>query len=217
MTENMVSRRGVWLGLTAAVGLTVAAFAAGGAGADAARAPVTGQAAPTFTGTTATGATLNLADLRGKTVVLEWTNDGCPFVQKHYENSGTMPTLIDDAQADGVVWVSVISSAPGKQGHLDGPGALAKATARNASPDHIVLDPTGVIGRAYNARTTPHMFIIDGTGTLRYQGGIDSNRSPSADVIPTSTPYVRDALTALKNGTAITNTDTTPYGCSVKY
>ena len=175
------------------------------------------QAAPGFTATTADGKTLSLESLRGKTVVLEWSNHQCPFVKKHYDKSHNIPTLQKDAAADGVVWVQVLSSAPGKQGHVDGATALELNKQRGAVPSYVVLDPTGSIGKLYEAQTTPHLYIIDKSGTLVYKGGIDSIQSNKAEDISKATPYVRDALNAIKAGNAVPTAVTQPYGCSVKY
>ncbi|MDP9141681.1 MAG: redoxin domain-containing protein [Pseudomonadota bacterium] len=174
-----------------------------------------GQAAPAFTASNSNGGTTSLADLKGKFVVLEWTNDGCPFVQKHY--SGNMQGLQKDATDKGAVWLSVISSAPGKQGNVDAKGANALSASRKAHPSQVLLDPAGDLGQLYGAKTTPHMFIINPEGTLIYAGGIDSIASADADDIPKATPYVRLGLTEAMAGKAITHPVTTPYGCSVKY
>ena len=189
--------------------LTVAAFAAG-ASADA----VPGQPAPAFTGQTASGETVSLSDLAGRTVVLEWTNHDCPYVRRHYQ--GGMQGLQSAAAEDGVVWIQVISSAPGEQGHVDAATALALNEERGAPAAHTILDPEGTIGRAYDARTTPHMYVIDGAGVLQYAGGIDDIPRPRADS-PAPTPYVAMALDAVAAGRAPDPAATAPYGCSVKY
>lgn len=139
----------------------------------------TGAQAPAFSVTDATGATRTLDEFRGRLVVLEWTNNGCPYVRKHYD-SGNMQTLQREATADGVVWLQVISSAPGEQGYLDGPGALARVQTDNAAPTATLLDPTGVMGHAYGARNTPQMFIISPEGRVLYQGAIDDRPSARA-------------------------------------
>lgn len=196
-------------GVLAAAALTIAAFAAQ-ATADA----IPGQPAPDFTGQTAAGETLSLADLSGRTVVLEWTNHGCPYVVRHY--GGAMQALQATAAEDGVVWVQVISSAPGEQGHVDGAAALALNEERGAAPAYTLLDPEGVIGRAYDARTTPHMYVIDADGVLQYAGGIDDQARPR-DGDPAPTPYVSLALESLAAGETPDPAATRPYGCSVKY
>ena len=142
-------------------------------------APQVGETAPDFTGETSTGETISLSDFAGQMVILEWTNDGCPFVQKHY-NSGNMQSLQRRVTAEDIVWVSIISSAPGEQGYATADEANALTEDRNAHPSYVVLDPSGEIGQLYSAQTTPHMFVIDSEQTLQYAGAIDS--------IPTANP-----------------------------
>lgn len=175
-----------------------------------------GQPAPLFTGTDSQGRTISLEDYHGQVVVLEWTNHDCPFVRRHY-GSGTMQTLQKHAIDDGVVWLSVISSAPGEQGYVSRDEAEALSNQRGASPTAVILDPDGHIGRTYDAKTTPHMFVIDGSGVLVYAGAIDDQpRNFRADPT-TATNYVREALLALKEGRPVPTPVTRPYGCSVKY
>jgi len=162
----------------------------------------------------------NLADYAGKTVVLEWTNHGCPYVKKHYNtdyDGGNMQNLQKAAAADDVVWLSVISSAMGKQGYVSGARADELTTTRGAAPAAVLMDPAGEMGRYFSAKTTPHMYIIDPAQTLVYQGAIDSNRSARPATIAGATNYVTEALTALKSGVPIAISETAPYGCSVKY
>jgi len=182
----------------------------------AAAAPSVGEPAPSFSTTDSRGKTVALGDFAGKYVVLEWTNDGCPFVQKHY-SSGNMQALQKDATDDGAVWLSVISSAPGKQGHVDGAGADALTRSRDAHPTHVLLDESGDVGRLYGAKTTPHMFIVDPKGTLIYAGGIDSIPSADPADIPKAKPYVKLALAEAMAGKPVSEAVTKPYGCSVKY
>jgi len=166
------------------------------------------------------GITHNLADFAGKTVVLEWTNHGCPYVVKHYNPShegGNMQNLQKAAAKDDIVWLTVISSAPGKQGYVDGQGANALTETRSANPSAVVLDASGDLGRTFSAKTTPHMYIIDPSQTLVYQGAIDSKKSTNPADISGATNYVTEALTALKTGQPIAEAETKPYGCSVKY
>ncbi|MGJ3230224.1 MAG: redoxin domain-containing protein [Oceanicaulis sp.] len=196
-------------GVFAASALTLAAFALE-ARADA----VPGEAAPAFTGLTAAGETISLSDFAGQTVVLEWTNHGCPYVVRHY--GGNMQALQTAAAEDGVVWIQVISSAPGEQGHVDAATALSLNEERGAAPAHTILDPEGVIGRAYDARTTPHMYVIDGAGVLQYAGGIDDQPRPR-EGDPAPIPYVTQALDAVAEGRMPDPAATMPYGCSVKY
>ena len=175
-----------------------------------------GEPAPDFEGVDTQGVTHRLADYRGKTVVLEWTNHDCPYVRKHY-SAGNMQAQQQEAAAQGVVWLSIISSAPGKQGHVTPAQADELTRSRQAAPQAVILDPDGKIGRAYSAKTTPHMYIIDPSGTLVYMGGIDNNASPNADDIPAARQHVRVALQELAAGKPISESVTRPYGCSVKY
>lgn len=179
-------------------------------------APQINQPAPDFTAQTANGETLELASLRGQVVVLEWTNHDCPFVRKHYE-SANMQSLQKEAIAKDVVWLQVISSAPGKQGHVDGPTAVQLNEERGAAATQTLLDPSGEIGQLYGAQTTPHMYIIDPEGTLVYMGGIDSIPSRDAADIPQAVNYVREALAAVESGQPVPNAVTRPYGCAVHY
>ncbi len=174
------------------------------------------QPAPLFAGLDATGKTIELKSLRGKTVILEWTNHDCPFVIKHY-SSGNIPQLQKDAVAKGIVWLQIISSAPGKQGYVDGATALKLNTERGATPSAVILDPDGKIGRLYGAQTTPHMYIVTPDGTLVYKGGIDSIPSAKKEDLAKAENYVRTALAALEAGKKVANPSTRPYGCTVKY
>jgi len=178
--------------------------------------PEAGQPAPDFEVVDTNGETVSLSQLKGKTVVLEWTNHECPFVVKHY-GSGNMQTLQKEAVADNVVWVSVISSGEGKQGYVDAAKANQLSSERDASPSHILLDPTGELGHLYAAKTTPHMFVINAQGQLAYMGGIDSKASADPADIASATNYVRSALTEIKGGKPVTTSTSRPYGCSVKY
>ena len=178
--------------------------------------PVVGEKAPAFTLTDTYGVAHSLSEFAGKTVVLEWTNDQCPFVQKHY-NSGNMQGLQKQYTEDGVIWLSIISSAAGKQGYVTAEDANTLTKERNASPSYVLFDESGDVGRLYDARTTPHMYIIDGDGKLQYNGAIDSIKSADKADIPKATNYVSQALTELKSGSVISNPLTKPYGCSIKY
>ncbi len=178
--------------------------------------PQIGQPAPEFKAVDSHGKTHNLSDFKGSIVVLEWTNHDCPFVQKHY-SSGNMQALQKEATANQVVWLSVISSAPGKQGHVSATEANELTTARNAAPTAVLLDPEGTVGKLYGARTTPHMYVIDKEGILVYMGGIDDIPSADPSDIPKSTNYVRAALKAMNEGKPIEVASSRPYGCSVKY
>lgn len=214
----MINRRNLSLaaGMAAAVALTAGALIASTAQADSAVAP--GKQAPAFTATDSYGATVSLADFAGRTVVLEWTNDGCPFVSKHYANPpANMQTLQKEAAASGAVWLTVISSAPGRQGYADGPRANALTSSRGAVPSHFLLDPDGILGRLYKAKTTPQIFIIGADGKLAYQGAIDSIASANVTDIAPAENFVREALASLAAGEPVEVATTKPYGCSVKY
>ena len=150
-------------------------------------------------------------------MVLEWTNHQCPYVVKHYEKSGNIPKLQKEATEDGIVWLQVISSAPGKQGHVDGATALQLNKDRGAAPSDVILDADGSIGKLYAAQTSPHLFIINPEGVLEYKGGIDSIKSAKEEDIPKATNYVREALGALSAGQKVPHPSTAPYGCSIKY
>ncbi|MFM9863932.1 MAG: thioredoxin family protein [Micropepsaceae bacterium] len=179
-------------------------------------APIVGKPAPSFTAVDSNGKTHSLASFKGKTVVLEWTNDGCPYVKKHY-GSGNMQKLQQEITAAGGVWLSIISSAPGKQGHVTGAEANQLTAKHKAQPTAVLLDPAGAIGRSYEAQTTPHMFVIDPTGNVRYMGAIDDQPSTEAATITTARNYVREAFKAVSTGGKVAETATDPYGCSVKY
>lgn len=176
-----------------------------------------GTAAPDFSLLDAQGKSRSLAEFKGKTVVLEWNNPECPFVKKHYNASTNMQNQQKAANAEGVVWLSVNSGAPGKQGAMDGNAAIAKIAALQAAPSAYLIDSDGKVGRSYDAKTTPHMYVIDGSGVLRYAGAIDSNASADAADIAGATQYVSQALAELKAGKPVSTAVTKPYGCSVKY
>ena len=172
-----------------------------------------GKAAPTFSLTDSNGKAVNLEDFKGKVVVLEWTNDGCPIVKRHYK-SKNMQDLQKKYTKEGVVWLSIISSAPGKQGHVDGDKANELTKSRKASPSYVLFDPTGKVGHQYDAKTTPHMFVIDKKGVLRYDGGIDDDtRGRGVDV----KPYAAWAIDAVLAGKEVKVKTSKPYGCAVKY
>jgi hypothetical protein len=179
-------------------------------------APQIGVAAPDFTAVDSDGRTVRLADLRGKVVVLEWTNDGCPFVAKWY-GSGAMQQLQRDAAAKGAVWLSVISSAPGEQGYADGARADQLTASRQAAPAHVLLDPKGSLGHLYSAVTTPHIFVVSPDGVLAYMGGADSIASTRIEDMARAEPYAREAIDAVVSGQPVAHPVTRPYGCSVKY
>ena len=179
-------------------------------------AAVVGQAAPAFTLTDVQGKSHSLDTLMGKWVVLEWVNYDCPFVQKHYK-SGNMQALQTEYTGKGVVWLSVNSSAPGKQGNFTTAEIEAKGRERKVAYSAYLLDTDGKVGRAYDAKTTPHMYVIDPTGKLVYAGGIDDKPSTDLADVKTANNYVRAALDAAMAGKPVAVTNSQPYGCSVKY
>ena len=184
--------------------------------ASATAAPIIGQPAPDFDGTTTGDENVSLSDFAGQNVILEWTNDGCPYVQKHY-GSGNMQSLQKRTTAQDVVWLTIISSAPGQQGYVTPEEADELTTSRKAAPSHVILDPEGTIGQLYSAKTTPHMFLIDEEGVLQYAGAIDSIPSSDIDDIAHAENYVSAALTSLNKNQPVVTKQTRPYGCSVKY
>lgn len=179
-------------------------------------APTVGQPAPEFTGTDSAGNAHKLSDFKGKIVVLEWTNPGCPFVVKHYD-SGNMQKLQGEATAKDVVWLSINSSAEGKEGNQSADAANTYMKDKGSKATARILDPTGEIGKLYDSKTTPHMFVIDKEGTLVYDGAIDSDDSFKPETIAGATNYVSAALEAVEAGRPVETSKTKPYGCSVKY
>jgi peroxiredoxin len=212
MKTHALNRRDVLLlaGTTALIGATSGlirpAFAA----------PKPGLAAPAFTLSDSNGKTRSLEDYRGKTVILEWTNHLCPYVGKHY-GTGNMQALQHETTGNGVVWLTIISSAPNTQGYVDGPEANKLTADRKAVPTAVLFDPKGTVGRSYDARVTPHMYIIDAKGTLVYMGGIDDKPTTDWDDVKTATNYVRAALDDMAKGRPVANPVTRAYGCTVKY
>ena len=193
--------------LAAAALLAVPAFAA---------APEVGQAAPDFTGVDTNGNEVSLSDFRGKPVVLEWSNAECPFVVKHYD-SGNMQTLQKEATDNDVVWLTIVSSAEGKQGYTTGEEANTYMEEVKAASTARILDSSGEIGKLYDAKTTPHMFVVDEEGILVYAGAIDSDKSFKPEAIDGAENYVAAALASLEADEPIKVASTKPYGCSVKY
>jgi peroxiredoxin len=175
-----------------------------------------GEVAPDFTLTDSKGTSHKLSDFRGKLVVLEWLNHECPFVKKHY-SGGDMQKLQKEYTAKGVVWLSIISSAPGKQGHRTGPQADVDTQDKNASPTAVLLDPAGEVGQKYGAKTTPEMFVINKEGKMIYAGAIDSIKSTDSADVAKAENHVRQALDAALADKPVPTPKTTPYGCSVKY
>ena len=176
---------------------------------------VVGQSAPGFTLTDTAGKPVRLADFKGKTVVLEWNNPGCPFVRKHYQ--GNMQSLQKEAAAQGVVWLAINSTETASGDYLS-PAQLARwMQDKQAVPTATLMDEDGVVGKAYGARVTPHMYIVNAQGVLVYAGGIDSIPSSRVDDIPKATPYIRQALGEIKAGKPLSVSTSQAYGCSVKY
>jgi peroxiredoxin len=178
--------------------------------------PPVGSAAPDFSLTDAKGQTRSLSQYKGKYVVLEWFNPECPFVKKHY-GVGNMQKLQEEYTGKGVVWLSIDSSAPGLEGSLTPEQAQQKMAEWKTKQTGLLLDPDGKAGKAYGAKNTPHMFVINPDGKIIYEGAIDSKASPNPNDIPNSTNYVKVALDESMSGKPVSNPNTKPYGCSVKY
>jgi peroxiredoxin len=176
----------------------------------------TGAKAGNFRLNDASGKVVELSQFAGKTVVLEWHNPGCPFVQKHYD-SGNMQKTQAAARGQGVVWLTINSGAPGKQGYMSGAEAQKLVTTQGAKSSHYLLDPKGVVGKGYGAKTTPHMYVIAPDGTLAYQGGIDDKPTANKADIAAARNHVLAALGELKAGKQVSVKEARPYGCSVKY
>lgn len=178
----------------------------------------TGEKAPDFSlkGINSKTKDVSLSDFKGKFIVLEWLNHGCPFVKKHY-GSGNMQKLQKEFTGKDVVWLSIISSAPNKQGHVDHEGAVKEKAEKKSFASDILLDPTGVVGQLYKAKTTPHMFIINKEGNLIYQGAIDSEADADQASIPKAKNYISEALNEAISGKKVTAHTTASYGCQVKY
>lgn len=179
-------------------------------------AAVVGKPAPNFTLPDVNGKRVSLSAFRGKTVVLEWHNPVCPFVKKHY-GSGNMQKTQAAAAREGVVWLTINSSAPGKEGNMGAAEAKALLAKVGAHPSAYLLDPGGTVGHAYEAKTTPHMYVVNKAGTLVYAGGIDDKPTANPADIKGARNYVLAALSDLKAGKGISVATSRPYGCSVKY
>ena len=179
-------------------------------------APSVGQPAPDFSLRDASGKTVKLSDFRGKHVVLEWTNPGCPYVRKHYD-SGNMPATQKEALGKGVVWLAINSTEKSSHDYQEPVKLVAWLKERQSQPTALLMDEEGTAGKAYGARTTPHMYIVDPQGRLAYAGGIDSIPSSNPDDIKKAVNYVRQGLNEALAGKAISVAATRPYGCSIKY
>ena len=175
-----------------------------------------GTQAPDFKGTDSNGVTHTLSQYRGKYVVLEWANKGCPYEQKHYL-SGNMEALQKEWTSKGVIWLSILSSAPGEQGNVTPAEENQYLKTMHAAPTAAILDPTGTIGHLYQAKTTPHIFVIDPTGKLIYQGAIDDRPTTDLADVQHAHNYLNEALNAAMAGKPVPMASTRPYGCSVKY
>jgi peroxiredoxin len=195
------------------LGLLITMFAAS---APLARALPPGSTAPDFKGTDSNGVQHNLGEYRGKFVVLEWANRGCPYEQKHYK-SGNMESLQKQWTDKGVVWLSILSDGPGQQGYVTPAQENDYLKTMHASPTAALLDPTGAIGHLYDARTTPHIFVIDPNGKLIYQGALDDKPTPDPASLKTADNYLNDALNAAMAGKPVAVAVTKPYGCAVHY
>lgn len=193
------------------------AFAAAlGASASVLAAAAVGQPAPAFSAVDTSGKTVSLADFKGRTVVLEWVNPGCPYVKKHYD-SANMPATQKNAVAKGAVWLAINSTHTGASDYM-APAALAGwMKDKGAAPTATLMDADGKVGRAYGARTTPHMYVIDPKGTLAYVGAIDSKPTANPADIKTATNYVNQAVAEVVAGKPVSQPATQAYGCSVKY
>ena len=178
-----------------------------------------GETAPSFSLMNQDKQTVSLDEFRGKKVDLEWTNHDCPFVKRHYETRN-MQTLQKDMIDNEVVWLSVVSSAEGKQGYISSTQAKQLTADRDANPTHVLLDKKGEVGRLFSAKTTPHMFVIDEMGKVQYQGAIDNLGNTGAlfsTDLSRAKNYVRNAVNQLMSGEEVKDKKTRPYGCSVKY
>lgn len=209
------------MSLFASLSRRTAMFAAGAlalavAAAPAVASPKVGAQAPDFTGVDSAGKTVKLSDFKGKTVILEWTNHDCPYVKKHYR-TGNMQGLQKQTTGTGIVWLSVISSAPGEQGYVKGLEADELTSKRGAAPTKVLIDPKGEIGRLYDARTTPHMYIIKPDGVLAYKGAIDDKPTTTDADVKSALNYVQNALKQISAGKPVDPAVTRAYGCSVKY
>lgn len=178
--------------------------------------PAVGQQAPGFTLPDTHGAEHTLAQYAGDWVVLEWLNYDCPYVKKHY-SSGNIPGQQKKWADQGVVWMAVVSSAPGTQGYFEADAMNARSEKEGSNALAVLLDPEGTVGRAYDARTTPHMYVIDPDGIIRYMGGIDDKATADVEDLKTATQLTDQALTELFAGGTVSVPTSRPYGCSVKY
>ena len=179
-------------------------------------APQIGQPAPDFTLTDSNGKEHKLSDFKGKLVVLEWLNHGCPFVVKHY-SAGNMQKLQKEYTGKDVIWLSIVSSAPGKQGHMTPEATNAAITEKGAAPTAVLIDESGTVGKLYDAKRTPEMFVVNPDGVLIYAGAIDDKKSTDSADIEGAVNHVKQALDEALAGKPVSVPKTEAYGCSVKY
>ena len=207
----MINRRQLLIGSAALAGtsLIVSRHAA-------AAAATVGAPAPAFTLVSSGGPSVNLADQRGKVVVLEWTNHDCPYVRKHYETQN-MQTLQKEATGQGIVWLTIISSAPGTQGYVSAGEANELTKTRSAAPTAVLFDPTGATGKVYGATNTPHMYVVTREGVLVYAGAIDDKPTTRRGDVQGAQNYVRAALASVAAGQPVKVPVTRAYGCTIKY
>ncbi len=218
VSSKITQKLAALLVLTAALTMS-AEFAGGGfvrAASETEVAAQVGKAAPEFSLPASNGKSVDLAQYKGKLVVLEWFNHGCPFVKKHYD-SGNMQALQKEYTGKGVIWLSICSSAPGKQGFGTAEEHNAELKEFKAAPTAVLMDPDGKVGRMYGAKTTPHMFVIDKKGVLVYAGAIDDHSDPDQASIKISKSFVKEALDEILSGKTVAQASTKSYGCSVKY
>jgi len=211
---SLIRRRGLLLLFGGASLLTLAA--ASSRAADTNPQARLGAQAPSFTLSDSNGNSVSLADFKGKTVVLEWTNHECPYVRKHY-GGNNMQELQKKWTAQGVVWLTLISSHPGAQGFVHGLEANKLTEERGAAPSAVLLDPKGGVGRSYGAQVTPHMYVITADGVLVYMGGIDDKPTTRLEDLKTAKNFVDAALSEVAAGKTITVKTSRPYGCTIKY
>src|SRR5262245_23660684 len=212
MSQRSLSRRA----FLAATGLTAIGGSTFVRSRSACATAKVGAPAPALSLPASTGKTMSLGDYRDKVVVLEWTNHECPYVRKHYE-SGNMQALQKETTGQGVIWLTVISSAPGTQGYVNAAEANELTGTRKAAPTAVVLDPKGSVGKMYGATNTPHMYVVDKAGVLAYAGAIDDKPTTRKSDIQGAQNYVRVALEAVTAGQPVKTPVTRAYGCTVKY
>ena len=214
--SDSVSRRGFLAHTGAAVLVTGASATLGRPRPSWAAVAKVGEPAPGFTSTATSGSPVSLGSYKGKIVILEWTNHDCPYVRKHYE-TGNMQSLQREVTGQGVVWLTLISSSPGTQGHVTPAQADELTSTRKAAPTAVLLDEKGVVGRMYGATNTPHMYVVDKTGLLVYAGAIDDRPTTRRADVQGANNYVRAALEAVVAGQPVKMPLTRAYGCTVKY